>query len=261
MRNKQKNQSEKTSFMYSPLEQFELNILIPINLFGYNFSITNSTVFMLLAVSLLCMLLYVIIQNATLVPTRWQAAIEFIYTFIFNILYETVGTKGVKYFPLIFSIFTFILTCNLLGMIPYSFTVTSHLIVTFGLGFSIFLGITIIGFQEHGLHYFSLLVPSGAPKAMIPGLIVIETVGYLVKPISLSVRLFANMMAGHTLLKIIAGFGWSMFTFGGIFYVLGFIPMIILILLIGLEFAVAGIQAYVFTLLVSSYIKDAIHLH
>jgi ATP synthase subunit 6 len=247
--------------MYSPLEQFEINILIPIHLFGYDFSITNSTIFMLLAVTFTILLLQIITKNATLVPTRWQAAIEFIYSFVFNILYETVGTKGVKYFPLIFSIFMFILTCNLLGMIPYSFTVTSHIIVTFGLGFSIFLGITILGFQEHGLHYFSLLVPSGAPRAMIPALVVIETVSYIVKPISLSVRLFANMMAGHTLLKIIAGFGWSMFTFGGIFYFLGFIPMLILVLLVGLEFAIAGIQAYVFTLLVCSYLKDAIHLH
>jgi len=202
-----------------------------------------------------------IAKNATLVPTKWQTSIEFIYSFVFNILYDTVGKLGVKYFPLIFSLFMFILTCNLLGMIPYSFTVTSHIIVTFGLGFSIFLGVTILGFQEHGLSYFSLLVPSGAPKAMIPALVIIETVGYIVKPISLSVRLFANMMAGHTLLKIIAGFGWSIFSFGGIFYVLGFIPMVILVLLIGLEFAVAGIQAYVFTLLVSTYIKDAIHLH
>ena len=247
--------------MYSPLEQFEINILVPISFFGYNFSITNSTIFMFLAISFTTLLIQMITKNATLVPTRWQAAIEFIYSFVFNILYETVGTKGVKYFPLIFSVFMFILTSNLLGMVPYSFTVTSHIVVTFGLGFSIFIGITILGFQEHGLRYFSLLVPSGAPMAMLPALIVIETVSYIVKPISLSVRLFANMMAGHTLLKIIAGFGWSMFTFGGIFYFLGFIPVLILILLVGLEFAIAGIQAYVFTLLVCSYIKDAIHLH
>ena len=247
----------------SPLEQFEIHSIIPIAIYslGINISFTNSSLFMVLAALTVSLVISFSTTNATFVPGRWQSFVEEVYEFVYNILNESVGSKGLKYFPLIFSIFTFILACNLLGMIPYSFTVTSHLVATLGLGLSLFIGITIIGFMEHGLHYFSLIVPQGVSKAMVPVLVVIEFIGYIVKPFSLSIRLFANMMAGHTLLKIIAGFSWSMFGIGGIFYALGIVPLLLLFVLVGLEIAIACIQAYVFTLLICSFLADAIHLH
>lgn len=247
----------------SPLEQFEIYSLIPITIngLGLNISFTNSTLFMMLAVFSISVIILFSTQNATIIPNRWQGLIEQIYEFVFDIVYNTIGEKGIKYFPLIFSIFTFILSCNLLGMIPYSFTVTSHITITFSLGLSLFIGITIIGFIEHGLHYFSLLVPHGISKPLVPALVILELVSYLIRPFSLSIRLFANMMAGHTLLKIVAGFSWSMFGIGGIFYILGILPLIALFLFIGLELAVACIQAYVFSVLICSFLSNAIHLH
>lgn len=247
----------------SPLEQFEIYSLFPIvlNQIGLNFSFTTSTLFMLIAVISCVIILLNSVLNATIIPTRWQGLVEQIYEFVFEIVYNTIGEKGIKYFPLVFSVFVFVLSCNLLGMIPYSFTVTSHLTVTLSLGLSLFIGITIIGFIEHGLHYFSLLVPKGIAKPLIPVLVVLELISYLIRPFSLSIRLFANMMAGHTLLKIVAGFSWSLFGLGGIFYALGVVPLIALFLFIGLELAVACIQAYVFSVLICSFLSDALNLH
>ena len=247
--------------VHSPLEQFELSLLIPIRLGNFNIPFTNSSLFMLLSCGLVVALISLSTKNATLIPSRWQSVTEMLYDFVGNLISENIGKEGVKYFPLIFCLFTFLLFCNLLGMIPYSFTVTSHLIVTFGLGCSLFIGTTIIGFQKHGLHFFSMLLPEGCPGWLAPALVVIELISYVSKPLSLSIRLFANMMAGHTLLKIIAGFGWSLFALGGLASLGGFVPVILLIALMGLEFGVAMVQAYVFTLLFCTFLNDSIHLH
>ena len=210
---------------------------------------------MLLAVIGSTLLLTVAMGRGSLVPTRWQNAAEMLYEFVANMLNDAVGSKGKQYFPFIFSIFMFILLGNLLGMIPYSFTFTSHIIVTFALAAFVFLVVTLIGFIKHGLHFFSLFMPSGVSYWLAPILIPIEILSYLSRPVSLSVRLFANMMAGHTMLKVFAGFSVSL---GVIF---GIAPMFINVALIGFEILVAVLQAYVFTILSCMYLKDSLELH
>lgn len=200
-------------------------------------------------------------HGGSLVPSRWQSFLEMIYEFVANLVEEQIGQSGKKYFPFIFTLFTFLLFSNLIGMIPYSFTTTSHLIVTFTLSVSVFLGVTLIGFQIHGIHFFSFLLPPGAPLALAPFLVVIELVSYSFRAISLGVRLFANMMAGHTLVKILSGFAWTMLSVGGIMYLVSVIPFLVVFALIFLEVGVACLQAYVFTILTCIYLNDAIHLH
>ena len=184
-----------------------------------------------------------------------------IYEFVVSLVDEQIGSKGRKFFPLIFTIFVFLLFTNLIGMVPYSFTATSHLVVTFGLSLSLFIGVTIVGFQIHGVHFFSFLLPKGAPLALAPLLVVLELVSYCFRAVSLGVRLFANMMAGHTLVKILSGFAWTMLSVGGILTVASSIPFAIVFALTGLEIGVACLQAYVFTILTCIYLNDAINLH
>lgn len=182
----------------SPLEQFNIVSIIPIHIGHLDLSFTNSSLFFLLATSLICLLYHMVTMNGGgLVPSRWQSVVEMFYEFVVNMVEEQIGEKGRKYFTLIFTTFTFILALNLIGMIPYSFASTSHLIVTFGMSLSLFLGITIVGLQIHGLHFFSFFLPSGAPLALAPLLVVIELVSYCFRAISLGVRLFANITAGH----------------------------------------------------------------
>jgi len=250
------------AYLNSPLEQFAIISLIPFHFGNFYFSFTNSSLFMFLTTGFFLLLCFFITQNGgKLVPTRWQSFIEMIYEFVANLVEEQVGKKGRKYFPFIFSLFTFLLFSNLIGMIPYSFTTTSHLIITFSLSVSVFIGVTLIGFQIHGLHFFSFLLPPGAPLALAPFLVIIELVSYSFRAISLGVRLFANMMAGHTLVKILSGFAWSMLSFGGIMYLVSFIPFLVVFALTFLEIGVACLQAYVFTILTCIYLNDAIHLH
>src|SRR5579885_806180 len=225
--------------LYSPLEQFQIISIIPIEIFGFNISITNSTIMMLIVFLLITTGFNKAISGNRIVPIRKQAVVESIYEFVYNMLYENVGEKGNQYFPFIFVLFIFLLVCNLIGMIPYSFTVTSHLIVTFFLSLSIFIGVTIIGFVHHRLHFFSFFLPPGSPVALGPFLVVIELISYVSRAFSLAIRLFANMMSGHSLLKILAGFAWSMLSFGGIFYILHLIPLIIVFLITGLEIGIA----------------------
>lgn len=244
--------------MFSPLEQFSIVTLVPL---GY-FSFTNSSFFMFLTVALVSFLFYLVTANGGfLVPTRWQSFVEMMYEFVLKLVEEQIGAAGKKYFPLIFTTFTFLLFSNLIGMIPYSFTTTSHLIVTFTLSVSIFIGVTIVGFQKHGIHFFSFLLPPGAPLGLAPFLVVIELVSYSFRAISLGVRLFANMMAGHTLVKILSGFAWTMMSLGGVMFVASFIPFAVVFALTFLEVGVACLQAYVFTILTCIYLNDAIHLH
>lgn len=240
--------------MASPVEQFKLNPLVPIEIGGLDLSFTNSALFMALAVVGAGVFLTQSMRGRHLVPNRWQSMAELSYEFIANMVREQVGSDGRPYFPFIFALFMFILLGNMLGMVPYSYTFTSQIIVTFAMAITVFIGVTIIAIVKHGVHFLGFFFPSGAPIYMAPLLIPIEILSYLSRPISLSVRLFANMMAGHTMMKVFGGFVVSL----GVF---GVAPMAVLIALTGFEILVAVLQAYVFTILTCIYLRDALHLH
>lgn len=238
----------------SPLQQFEIKPLIELKLSGVDISYTNSALFMSITLVLIVGFLLMGTRKRSAVPGRLQVMVELSYEFIAGLIRDTIGADGRKYFPFVFSVFMFVLFGNLLGMTPYSFTFTSHIVVTFALAFSIFIGVTILGFVKHGLHFFSFFLPPGTPWVMAPLLIPIEVISYLSRPISLSVRLFANMLAGHTLLKVIA-------SFIGVLGVYGVLPLALVTMLTGLEILIAFLQAYVFAILTCLYINDAIKLH
>ncbi len=240
--------------MASPLEQFEIKPIIPIEIGGVDVSFTNSSLWMTIAVVVAGGTLAIAAGRGAMVPGRLQTVAELFYEFIAGLIKETIGAQGRKYFPIIFTVFAFVLTGNLLGMIPYSFTFTSHIIVTFAMAIVIFIAVTVLGFVKHGMHFFTFFVPPGTPLVMYPLMIPIEILSYLSRPISLAVRLFANMMAGHILLKVIAGFVAAM----GVF---GILPLALVVALTGLELIIAFLQAYVFTILTCLYINDALHLH
>lgn len=240
--------------MESPLKQFEINPIIPLQIGGVDVSFTNSSLYMVIAVVLCAGFVILGMRRGAIVPGRMQCAVELSYEFIANLLRDTVGSEGRAYFPFIFTIFMFVLIGNLLGMTPYSFTFTSHIIVTFAIAIVIFIGVTVLGFVKHGFHFFSFFVPPGTPLPLYPLLIPIEIISYLSRPISLSVRLFANMLAGHTLLKVIAGFV-------GLLGAFGILPFAFVVALTGLEVLIAFLQAYVFAILTCLYINDALHLH
>jgi len=238
----------------SPVEQFKLKSLVPFELGGVDLSYTTSSLWMTITVVGVTAFLTLSMRGGRLVPGRWQSMAEMSYEFIANMIRENVGAEGRKYFPFIFTLFMFILVGNLVGMIPFSYTFTSQIIVTFAMAVTIFIGVTVIGLVRHGLHFFSLFVPSGTPLILAPLLIPIEIISYFVRPVSLSVRLFANMMAGHTMMKV---FG----TFTAMLGLLGAAPIVLLVALTGFEIMVAVLQAYVFTVLTCLYLNDAIHLH
>jgi F-type H+-transporting ATPase subunit a len=240
---------------HSPIEQFAIKPLIPFKIGGLDASFTNSALFMVIACGLAVLFLTISMRGRALVPGRWQSMAELVYEFVVGLVRDNVGAEGRKYFPFIFTLFVFILFCNLLGMVPYSFTVTSHIIVTFALAMVVFIGVTIIGFVKHGTHFFSFFFPAGVPIYMAPILIPIEIISYLARPVSLSVRLFANMMAGHTMMKIFAGFVVSLGVLGG------WAPLSVLVALTALEIGIAILQAYVFAILSCLYLNDALHLH
>lgn len=240
---------------HSPLAQFEIKTLIPLKLGEVDVSFTNSALFMSLTLIMVTLFLVLGMRQRALVPERWQSIAELSYEFVANLLRDTVGNEGRKYFPFVFSLFMFILFGNMLGMIPYSFTFTSHVIVTFAMALTVFIGVTILGFVKHGFHFFSFFVPPGVSVILWPLMIPIEIISYLSRPISLSVRLFANLTAGHTMLKVFAGFIISLGVVGGI------LPFAFVVALTGLELLIAFLQAYVFTILTCFYINDSIHLH
>ena len=192
-------------------------------------------------------------SRASIVPGRWQSMVEIVYEFIAQMLYEAAGPEARRFFPFVFSLFMFILFANLAGMIPGAFTITSHIIVTFGFAALVFVGVTVLGFINNGFGFLRLFLPSGVPLALAPLLIVIEFISYLTRPLSLSVRLFANMMAGHTILKVIAGFVVPL----GLF---GIFPLLFVVALTGLEIVIALLQAYVFAMLTCIYLNDAYHV-
>ena len=240
--------------MADPIHQFEIKELIPLEIFETNISYTNSSLFMSLAIIFITLLLLLSIKNKSLIPSRFQSISEIFYEFIANMVSDNIGDEGRKFFPLIFTLFTFLLFGNMLGMLPYSFTFTSHIIVTFVLAMFVFLLVTLLGIFIHGFKFFGLFVPKGVPMIMLPLMIPIEIISYLSRPISLSVRLFANMMAGHTMLKIFAGFIVPL----GIF---GIAPLMVDVALTALEVLIAFLQAYVFTILTCLYLNEAINLH
>ena len=247
--------------MHSPVEQFTIKVLFALNLFGYDVSFTNSSLFMVLTVLASIVFLALAIRPAALIPGRMQGLAEMLYEFVADMVRSNVGNEGRPYFPVIFTLFMFVLFSNLLGLIPYSYTTTSQIVVTFALALAIFVGVTLIALVKHGFHFFSFFVPSGAPKALIPFLVVIEVISYFVRPVSLSVRLFANMLAGHTMLKVFAGLAVMIASAGGVAAAGSVLPLIAIIGLTGLEVLVAVLQAYVFTILTCMCLNDALHLH
>lgn len=222
---------------------------------GVDVSFTNSSVFMVAAVVTVSLFLILGMRRARLVPGRWQSMAELSYVFIANLVRDTAGVQGRPYFPFIFTIFMFILAGNLWGMVPYGFTFTSHIVVTFAMAMAIFVGVTVIGVVKHKLRFLTFFMPPGVPMYMAPLLVPIEIISYLSRPVSLSVRLFANMLAGHTLLKVFAGFVISL----GI--AAGWLPLAFIVALTGLEIVIAFLQAFVFAILTCLYLNDALHLH
>ena len=241
--------------MANPLEQFTVKTLVPIQLGSVDASLTNAGLFMVITVVAITAFLTIGMRPRSLVPGRLQSLAELSYEFIAGMIRDNVGSEGRKYFPFIFSLFMFILFANLIGLIPYAFTFTSHIAVTFSMALFVFLGVTVIAIARHGLHFFSFFLPSGVPMVMAPVLVPIEVLSYLSRPISLSIRLFANMMAGHTMMKVFAGFIIPLGILGG------WAPLTVDVALTAFEFLVAFLQAYVFTVLTCLYLNDAIHLH
>ena len=202
-------------FIYSPLEQFEINLLVPLEIFQLNFSITNLSLFLFFIFMIIIVVLNLSLHKMTFLPNSWQSLKELFYNITRDLVKDNIGTKGEVYFPLIFVLHLFLLTCNLIGMVPYAFTLTSHIIFTFGLSFFIFLGVNFIGIQVHGKKFFSIFLPPNVPLVIVPLITTIEIVSYLLRVFTLAIRLFANMTSGHTLLKIVSGFSWTMLSKGG----------------------------------------------
>lgn len=238
-----------------PMHQFEIKRLIPLEFLGIDISFTNSALWMVIALASVSLLMIWGLNGRAIVPGRLQSIAELAYELVANMVRSNTGSAGQKYFPLIFTLFMFILASNMLGMLPYSFTVTSHIIVTFTMAFIVFIGITVIGFTKHGIGFLRLFVPSGIPIFLLPLIVPIEIFSYLTRPISLSVRLFANMIVGHTMLKVFGSFVFALGILGG------WAPLAFMVALTSLEVLVAFLQAYVFTILTCIYLNDALHLH
>jgi F-type H+-transporting ATPase subunit a len=247
--------------MNSPVEQFTIKTLLDLNLMGIDVSFTNASLFMILSIFCSIGFLYFGARKQSLVPNRIQCLVEMSYEFVANMVKENAGKGSQAYFPFVFTLFMFILFGNLLGMIPYSYTFTSQIAVTFTLAAIIFVGVTLIALFKHGFKFFTYFFPSGVPIALAPLLIPIEIISYFIRPISLSVRLFANMLAGHTMMKVFAGLIIMMGSAGGLLKIGAVLPLLAVIGLTGLEFLVAALQAYVFSILTCMYLHDAIHLH
>ena len=240
----------------NPMHQFEVYRIGPeINLGEINLSFTNASLFMTISSILILLFLFLGTKKKSLVPTKIQFITEASYIFVAKMINDTAGSSAKSFFPFIFTLFMFVLFANMVGMLPYSFTVTSHIIVTFVLAAIVFIGATILGFIKHGFKYLEIFVPKGVPIILLPLIVIIEIISYLSRPVSLSVRLFANMMAGHTMLKVFGGFVISLGLLGG------WLPLGFSVALTGLEILVAFLQAYVFAILTCIYLNDALNLH
>ena len=240
----------------NPMHQFQVYRLGPeIKLGNVDLSFTNASLSMFISALTICIFLYFGSKQKGIIPGRLQLIAELFYNFIAKMISDTAGSKAKPYFPFIFTLFMFVLLCNMIGMLPYSFTVTSHIIVTLVMALFIFIAVTIVGFIKHGLKYLSIFVPKGVPVVLLPLITIIEIISYLSRPVSLSVRLFANMMAGHTMLKVFGSFVISLGLLGG------WLPLSFSVALTGLEILVAFLQAYVFAILTCIYLNDALNLH
>ena len=240
----------------NPMHQFNVYKIGPeIKINGIDLSFTNASLFMLISGIFISLFLLLGTKDRKIVPGKFQLISEMLYNFISKMISDTAGKKAKPYFSFIFSLFIFVLFCNMVGMLPYSFTVTSHIIVTLAFAMFIFIGVTILGFVIHGFKYLKIFVPSGVPMVLLPIIMIIEIISYLSRPVSLSVRLFANMMAGHTMLRVFGGFVISL----GL--VAGWLPLTFSVALTGLEILVAFLQAYVFAILTCIYLNDALNLH
>jgi len=240
----------------NPMHQFIVYRIGPeISLGNIDISFTNASLFMIISALTIISVFFVGTRRKAIIPTKIQLLTELSYTLVSKMISDTAGSKAKPYFPFVFSLFMFVLFCNMLGMLPYSFTVTSHIIVTFALAAIIFVGVTIIGFVNHGIKYLKLFIPSGVPLFLLPLIVIIEIISYLSRPVSLSVRLFANMMAGHTMLKVFGGFVISLGIIGG------WLPLSFTVALTGLEILIAFLQAYVFAILTCIYLNDALNLN
>jgi F-type H+-transporting ATPase subunit a len=235
-----------------PLEQFKIEPIVPIHIGGVDLSFTNSALLMTIAVVLVTALVVLGARRGALVPGRLQSVAELGYEFVADMLETSAGHGGDAYFPFVFTLFMFVLLGNCLGLVPYSFTYTSHIIVTFALAITVFIGVTIIGIAKHGFRFLRLFVPSGVPIVLLVILVPIELLSYCIRPFTLSIRLFANMLAGHTMLAIFAGFAASLPLFG-------ILPVGVDVLIYFLEVLFAVLQAYVFAILTCLYLRDALH--
>jgi F-type H+-transporting ATPase subunit a len=247
--------------MASPIHQFEIQQLVPLHIGGFDVSLTNSGAWMLASAASAALFITFGMRKKALIPGPLQSSVEMIYKGMSGVIGDAAGENSKPYFPLIFSIFIFILFCNLLGMIPGSFTPTSHIFVTFMLALVIFLTVTIVGFARHGLHFLSLFLPQGTPILLAPLIIVLELLSFCMRPFSLSIRLFANMLAGHIILKVFAGMAATMALASGIAPLLLPLPLLFNIAITGFEFFVAGLQAFIFAILSAVYLHDALELH
>jgi F-type H+-transporting ATPase subunit a len=243
----------------NPIEQFSLSEIVQIQVAHHNFSLTNSSLYMIIAVVLACSLMLFSVRAGVAVPGRMQSLAEILYEFVAGMVRSAAGEHGARFFPLVFSLFMFILLCNIVGLLPYSFTVTSHIIITAALALLVFFTVIIVGVAEHGLHFFKLFVPSGVPIYILPLVVAIEIISFFTRPLSHSVRLFANMLAGHITLNVFGGFVVMLLGASAAFKALAILPFAMTIGLYALEVLVAFLQAYVFTMLTCMYLNDALH--
>ncbi len=242
-----------------PIHQFQIAKLVPIEIGGMDFSFTNSAAFMVATVAVTGAFLFLTTSSRGLVPSRLQSLSEMSYEFVANMLRDAAGSQGMKFFPMVFSLFMFVLVANLIGLFPYFFTVTSHIIVTFALALLVIGTVVVYGFMKHGFGFLKLFVPHGVPGLLVPLVVLIEVISFLSRPISLSVRLFANMLAGHITLKVFAGFVTSLSALGAVGVVGSILPLLMTVAITALEFLVAFLQAYVFAVLTCMYLNDALH--
>jgi F-type H+-transporting ATPase subunit a len=246
-------------FPVDPLHQFVVQPLIPLNIGGLDASFTNASLWMVVTVVAITLFTTLGMGKGSMVPGRMQSVVEGFYTFLADMVRDNAGHDAMRFFPFIFSLFMFIFFANMLGMLPIAFTVTSHIVVTFTLAITVFVGVTLTGFILHGPRFLKVFVPSGVPIALLPLVVAIEVISYFSRPISHSVRLFANMLAGHIMLKVFAGFVLTFMAMGAVGFVGMILPLFMIVALTALEFLVAALQAYVFTILTCMYLHDALH--
>ena len=244
----------------NPMEQFEVKPIVPLHIGHYDVSFTNQSLFMCLVVAVVTLFLTLAMSRRRLVPSRTQSMAEISYEFVANMIHSTMGEDGLVFFPFVFAIFMFVLLSNFLGLLPGAFTVTSQIAVTFALASVVILTMVITGFIKHGVRFLTLFVPK-APWYLLLLLVPIEIISFLTRPVSLSVRLFANMLAGHTLLAVFAGFVILLGAAGGVLSVISIAPMLLIVAIFALEMLVAFLQAYVFAILTCIYLNEALHLH